>query len=428
MPEAYEVVVCGGGPSGVPAAVQAARAGARTLLLEKTSRLGGVTVNAGIDRPGLFHAWGRQVIAGIGWDLVCRAIETGGGTHADYNNSQASPFSHAPEVDQLGFACACDHAVLHSGADLLLHALPASVTWDPEARSWLLQVALKEGLASLRAQVIIDATGDANLAAMAGAPLRLPTVVQPATLNFSFDGFDPATVDMAALNQAFLAAVEAGELKASDGSWHADPPSLNRMLGWKGRNGNHLPALPEARTSQGRTSLEVEGRAAVLRFLRFLRRQPGFGGVAIRYVSPEVGVRETVTIEGEVTVSIEDYLSGRLWEDAVCYAYYPVDLHGLDRTESRGQMLAQGVVPSIPRRALLPRNTRNLLVAGRTLSSDRLANSALRVQAPCMAMGQAAGAWAALAAQSHRELREVPNSDLRALLQEHGAIVPPGKA
>jgi hypothetical protein len=119
-----------------------------------------------------------------------------------------------------------------------------------------------------------------------------------------------------------------------------------------------------------------------------------------------------------------DYVSGRLFDDAICYAYYPVDLH--TRTGVRPKQLAKGVVPTIPLGALIPKNSTNIMVAGRSVSSDRLANSGLRVQAPCMAMGQAAGAAAALAAQQKTTPHKVPLADIRKLLTKHGAIVPVG--
>ena len=136
-------------------------------------------------------------------------------------------------------------------------------------------------------------------------------------------------------------------------------------------------------------------------------------------------MRETVTICGEATVTVHDYQSGRLWEDAVCYSFYPIDLHvssgsGLDK-----EMLAEGVVPTIPRAAMIPQGTRHFLVAGRCISSDRLANSALRVQATSMGTGQGAGALAALAADTGDTPGDVPLEVMRTLLKAHGAIVPP---
>ena len=182
--------------------------------------------------------------------------------------------------------------------------------------------------------------------------------------------------------------------------------------------------LFRSRDSEGKTSLELGARQSLLRFYRFLRQQPGLENLVIEQFSPECGVRETVTIEGKKTIRAEDYRSGRIWDDALCYSFYPIDLHESTGQGLRKEPLPEGVIPTIPRGALLPADSRNFIVAGRSVSSDRLANSALRVQASCMAMGQAAGALAARSAQTGLDPEELPIPEIRRLLIDHGAIVP----
>ena len=113
-----------------------------------------------------------------------------------------------------------------------------------------------------------------------------------------------------------------------------------------------------------------------------MRKQPGLEKLRVESIASECGVRETATIVGKKTVTVEDYVSGVVWADAVCYAFYPIDVHQAEQSGLDCRPLREGVVPTIPRGALLPAGSRNFLVAGRCLSSDRLANSALRVQAP----------------------------------------------
>lgn len=161
----------------------------------------------------------------------------------------------------------------------------------------------------------------------------------------------------------------------------------------------------------------------MLRMYRFLRRVPGLEHAALVSMSPEVGVRETYRIRGEYTITQADYTSGRVFPDALCYAFYPVDLHD-KRTGIRPAHLAEGVVATVPLRALVPKGAKNLLVAGRCVSSDRGANSGLRVEAACMAMGQAAGAAAACAARRGCTPLEVPLAEIKAALRTQGAIVP----
>jgi hypothetical protein len=177
----------------------------------------------------------------------------------------------------------------------------------------------------------------------------------------------------------------------------------------------------DSSNSVTRTAANLAGRRSVLERLR-AQRQRGERLVRLAQLQPEAAFRESYRILGEVVISHEDYVGGRVFEDAVCHAFYPVDLH--TREGVRPKPLAEGVVPTVPLRALIPRGSRNLLVAGRSISSDRLANSALRVQAACMAMGQAAGAAAALAVQHATTLGDVPLNELRQLLQQHAAIVP----
>ena len=179
----------------------------------------------------------------------------------------------------------------------------------------------------------------------------------------------------------------------------------------------------ELADSAGRTRIEIAGRASLLRLYRFLKKQPGLEKLEFKLNAAECGVRETRTIVGLETVTAEEYAAGKKYKDAVSHAFYPIDLHdakvGLDKRN-----LAPGIVPTVPRGALIPRNTRHLLAAGRILSSDRLANSALRVQATCMATGQAAGALAALSVRLGVPAEEIPMPELRRLLEANRAIVP----
>ena len=140
------------------------------------------------------------------------------------------------------------------------------------------------------------------------------------------------------------------------------------------------------------------------------------------HLQPETGFRESYRIIGETVITVQDYTSGRHFEDAVSYAFYPVDLH--TRTGVRPKPLKRGIVPTVPLSSLIPKGSQNIIVAGRCISSDRLANSALRVQAACMGMGQAAGATAALAAQNKTTPSSVPLDQIHGLLREHNAIVP----
>jgi hypothetical protein len=418
MNNRYDVVVIGGGTAGVVAAVQAGRAGARTLLVEKNGMLGGTITMGGVNGLAHFFAWGRQVIAGIGWELARRTIELSGEAvpSADFTKDVQKP-RHIG-VNKVLYAALCDEAVLQANVEPLYHTMPAEAAYRD---GWKIRLCTKTGLREVEAKVLIDATGDANVVALAGFEVVRPTVVQPATLVMRCSGYDVTTLDFPALKAAADAAIAAGELKSTDLSWRDAGPE--GFLKGRGTNANHLRA-PGAETSEGRTAAEIEGRQALLRVYRFFRKQPGLEKFQVDWVCPEVGIRETVTIKGKDTVRVGDYEAGRLYPDAICHAFYPIDEHLNDGKGINYRLLAMNVLPTIPRGALLPAGSRFLLVAGRCVSSDREANSALRVESPCMAMGQAAGAMAALSASTGVDPEALPMADIRALLRQHGAIVP----
>lgn len=419
MESAYDVIVMGGGTAGVIAAVQAGRAGARVLLVEKTGMLGGTMTVGGINAPAHFFAWGRQVIGGIGWELVRRTLEETGQPVPEPDFTRDNPRPRHLSMDRTVFAALCDETVIDAGSDLLFHAMPAAVASAEDG--WTVSLCTKTGLREIPAKVLIDATGDANTVALAGLELVRPDVVQPATLQMHCSGYDPDGLDDEALQQAAEQAIAAGTLQSTDISWRGhDPTGLLRK---QGNNANHVWA-PQAETSEGRTAAEIEARRAVMRMHRFFRRQPGLEQFRVDWICSEVGIRETVTIRGKTTITHQDYEAGRHYEDAVCYAFYPIDEHLNHGQGINFRILQEGVLPTIPRGAMLPADSRGLIVAGRCVSSDREANSALRVECPCMAMGQAAGAMAALSARTGQDPEDLPLADVYALLRRHEAVVP----
>jgi hypothetical protein len=198
------------------------------------------------------------------------------------------------------------------------------------------------------------------------------------------------------------------------------PGSFLYMMGKAhdpGRNQIHRLYVHGADSTNSRTvtTANLTGRKSILAAMREK-------GGRLMHLQPETGFRESYRIEGETLVTANDYRSGRKFEDAVCNAFYPVDLH--TKNGVKPEPLKPGVVPTVPLRALVPKGSRNIMVAGRCVSSDRLANSGLRVQASCMGMGQAAGAAAALAAKAGTTPLEVPLKEIHDLLRAHGAIIP----
>jgi hypothetical protein len=322
MDTPYDVMVIGGGTAGVIAAIQAGRAGARTLLVEKNGMLGGTVTVGGINAPAHFFAWGEQIIGGIAWELMRKTWEE---TADPVPTPEYTRDNNGPKhlvMDKEIFAALCDEAVLDAGVDLLFHTMPAEVAFVDD--TWTVTLCTKTGLRPVQTRVLIDATGDANVVSLAGFPVIRPDIVQPATLSMSFSGYDGDALDYPALRAASEKAVAAGELKTTDISWRDDGPEA--LLRKYGANGNHLRA-PGAETSEGKTAAEVEARRAMLRAYRFFRKQPGLEHFHVDWISPEAGIRETVTIKGKATVTVEEYEAGKAYDDAVCYAFYPIDEH-----------------------------------------------------------------------------------------------------
>ncbi len=145
------------------------------------------------------------------------------------------------------------------------------------------------------------------------------------------------------------------------------------------------------------------------------------------YCAPECGIRETRRIEGEKNITGQDYISGKFWNDSVCYSFYPIDIH-----DSKGDgvdicPLKKGIIPTIPLGSMIPHNSQNFLVAGRAISGNEIASSAYRIQPSCMAMGQAAGATAAISIEKNIKIKDVKINDIYNLLEKYDAIIPKNK-
>ncbi|WP_406248377.1 FAD-dependent oxidoreductase [Microbacterium sp. M] len=414
-----DVLVLGGGPAGVSAAVQAARAGARTLLIEKNGMLGGTTTTAGINFPGLFHAWGEQVISGIGWEMVRAAMELEGAPLPDFARTDLPHWQLQIRVNAPLYSAIQSETVATSGVELHLHTMLAELSWRDGG--WDVTLAGKEGLRRIRVARVVDCSGDADAVGLAGLERHRNAATQPGTMAILLAGYDAETLDYDLLNTEFDRALEEGRILPSDFGAHGRV--LEPFLRKRGDNAIHLVGI-DGSSSVGRTTAETAGRAALLRIFRFLKPLPGFEHLTVAYGATEVGVRETCTIDGIRHLTGAEYLSGEVWDDAVCFSYYPIDIHRPDGNGIAKTYLDAGKVATIPLAAMIPAGNRNMVVAGRCIAGDQEANSAYRVQATAMATGQAAGAVAALAAARGVAIDEVPLDELRALLREHGAIVP----
>lgn len=409
-----EILVIGGGTAGVVAAIQAGRAGRKTILVENGSQLGGVTTTGGVNFPGIFFAWGKQVIGGIGWELVQEAVALNDDPLPNVSVPHGRQhWRHQVRVNGQLYAMLAEEKVVDAGVEIRYYETPVSI--KPLKNGWEVTTIGKGTETVIRTSQLIDCTGNAFAASMAGFPVLREAETQPGTLQFKLTGYDLEKLDFKMIEARYAEETAKGNLVKKEFL------NVSGVLRNHGDNVQHV-AGADSTTSETHTEANLKGRASLMRMLRFLRTLPGLEKTRLLDVQNETAVRETYRIDGHYLITHEDYVTGRVFDDAVSYSYYPIDLH--DDKGVVPKHLEEGLVATIPLRALVPKGSRNFLVAGRCLSSDRLANSALRVQASCMGMGQAAAAAAALASISGKTPLEVPHADLKKLLEEHGAIVP----
>jgi hypothetical protein len=380
-PLTADVVVVGGGTAGTIAAIQAARVGAKTILIERGSQLGGTTTVGGVAFPGLFHAWGKQIIAGIGWELVKKTVEMDGGKLPDFSRPAPRHWHHQVLLNPFLYSVLAEEACLLAGVTIHYYEFPLSV--EKASAGWVVESVGPGSHRKIACRQLIDCTGGADVAGMLQFERLREEETQPGSMLFKFGG-EPFRAGRERLRAVYVHGADSSN-------------------------------------SVARTQATLAGRKEVLNQLR-KQAESGDREARLVHIQPEAAFRESYRILGETMITRDDYAAGRLFDDAVCWAFYPIDLH--TRGGVRPKPLAKGVVPTVPLRALVPKGSRHLLVAGRSVSSDRRANSGLRVQATCMAMGQAAGAAAALAAKQNTTPLDVPFDNLTRTLKEHSAIVP----
>ena len=409
-----DILVVGGGTAGVVAAIQSGRAGCSTILVENGSQLGGTTTTAGVAFPGLFHAWGKQVISGIGWELVMDAVMLGDGKLPDFSAPTGRQhWQHQVRVNPYLYAMLAEEKCLDAGVQLRYYETPVDARF--KNNNWEIETRGKGTHVRIICKQVIDCTGNAFVTALAGLNVLREKETQPGTLIFKIGGYDLEKLNLKLIQTKYDEAVAKGELVREEFR------NIHSLLRTQGDNVQHI-AGADSTTSETHTTANIHGRKSLMKHLRFLRTLPGCEKIQLLSMQTETGVRETYRIDGEYQVTHEDYVTGKVFEDAVSYSFYPIDLH--DAHGVIPKHLTEHTVATVPLRSLIPKRSKNMLVAGRCLSSDRLANSALRVQASCMGMGQAAAAAAVLALRHKTTPGAVPVNEIRSLIKEHGGIVP----
>ncbi len=413
-----DVLVCGGGPAGVGAAIAAAEQGARTVLVEAAEALGGACTGS------LVSGW--PPVAGFGGGVFARLRQRVSSLAPGALATRADGWE---AVNPAWWQIACLEAVLAAGADVRFAGRGFEVLRNDAGALAGALLAGKGGPRAVRAKVVIDATGDGDIAVAAGCAFDQGDGdgrLQAVSLNFRIAGVEESRVPAAhGVRQAWQEARGAGELNLPAHSpahcgRHApvDPPGVRRLQ-WDTSVG--VDGSDDADRSRGL----CEGCARVREVATWLREKvPGFENSVLTQVAAQLGVRETRRIRCRDRLSDEDVRTGRKRHDGIARGSFYMDLHDAQpKTPEYKQALSPppGDWYEVPYGALVPAAATGLLVAGRCVGSTRGANGSLRVQPTCAALGEAAGTAAAMAVEAGCLPHELDGREVRRRLHQRGA-------
>lgn len=426
----YDVVVLGGGPAGMAAAVAAARAGRKTLLVERYGFLGGMGTAAGVTNfCGLHanvHGDIRQVVHGVADDLLSRIARLGGlnEPHALFGKTVAQAY------DTAAYKIAADDLLLSAGVEVLFHALAAGVVMDGARRVSALLVETKSGRRAILGRAFVDASGDGDLAAWAGAPYELGdgqgNMLYPSTM-FRINGVDVERAGKAweVIPKLMLQAEAEGRYKfprktpivrpqKSGIEWRANLTQLANSEG-NAMDGTNARELSDA---------EILGRRQIASVAGFLREVPGFERSYISDIAPQVGIRETRRVRGAYELTESDVLDCASFDDTIGVNGWPLELHLKGDVEFRWPRIPESRgFNQLPYRMTVPEGLDNVWIAGRCASMSHEAQSAARVTGACFVMGQAVGVAADLALKAGAGASAVDVGALQSALEHNGAYL-----
>jgi len=439
-----DVLVIGGGPSGIMAALAAAEDGLDVTLIESRSFVGG-NLTIGLPILGFLGQKGNQIIKGLPQKLIDRLKAV----QASSEHRPCPLHMSLTLVEPEAVKTVALQMLTEAKVDVLVYAFCAGVVKEGDELKGVI-IESKAGREVMLAKTIIDCSGDADVAYRAGVPCEYGNEqggVQPPTLMFCLGGVDTEKLRTSVAeeprtyltdfipaeyfgqnNQFVLVGMRNLVKKAQEDGLTLTTERTILITGLRkgevwvnmtrvnGVNGTDPGSL-----SHG----EIEGRNQIHDIQEYLIKYvPGFENAYFLKTAPFLGIRETRRIEGQYTMTREDIMSCRHFDDAIAVASYPLDIH---HPQGGGCTLEWcGDCYDIPYRSLIPQQVKNLIVAGRCISTTHEAMSAIRVMAPCMAMGEAAGRAAKMAIREGVQPADIDVKKLQEELREKGAYLRQG--
>lgn len=445
----YDVIVVGGGTSGIVAAIASARKGARTLLVERYGFLGG-SANYGFPFLAFFSGNGEKVVDGLPEEIVSRLIKEDGSmghirggrwrTEGDYEFS-LTPYE--PEV----YKYVAQEMAIEANVELSLHSYLFGAIVSSNHLAGI-EILTKSGRNTIYGDIFIDATGDADLSFLAGVPFQYGDVgnMQNVTMTFILDNVD--------LEKMYEDLQNEGNIKGRD-DWHVRlvrGPKIGtekkegivhlagHMLLWEEKTPmsftavswrEGLVSLNLTRTinidpTDGKSIVEgeiSERRNVIRSFRQCQKRIPGMEQCYLIKTAHQVGVRESRRVIGEYCLTEEDVVNCKNFEDGIARGAYPIDIHDPKGGKTQFIFLKNGGSYSIPYRCLIPKVIDNLILTGRIISVSRKALGSTRLQATCMALGEAAGTAASLSVEKKILPGKVDMEELKRVLKSNKAII-----
>lgn len=462
LKEKYDVVVVGGGMSGVFAAIAAARNGAKTLIIDQNGFFGGTLTANGVGPMMTFFAGDKQVIQGLGEEMVQRLKERG--YSPGHVLDSTSYISYLTPFSAEGLKIILDEMVSESGVDVVFHSYLIGLEKDGnEIKN--ISIANKDGITKVLSKIFVDATGDGDLAVLSDVPFQLgreeDNAMQPLTMNLKVYG-----VNTDKLRETVLDNPEKFPRLNRD----IDVMKNTEILSFVGFDDEFKKAKEEGRinipredilffetsvpgefimntsriinesgvSAEGLTRAEIIGRKQCEELYRFLVESiPGFENAKVAYTGPSVGVRGTRQIIGKYTLSNQDVLGSKKFESTVAHSGYPIDIHNPkgegtlsihsnQEDEVSHNQFDKSIFDSyyqIPYEIMITNELDNLIVTGRCVSASFEAQAAIRTTPTMTALGQAAGTAASLAAMNNVSVGNINISELQNKLIEQKSFI-----